>query len=138
MALSQAVTARPGTPADCEQRQAIALHQRRLIKLGRETMLGPITRHKAGRSRYRMSQPEPLVRRFNITPLLRNRQANAPVISEFKSNEMTRQSNLNACLWRIFVRRTAGSRIVLAMTGQSANWNRPQTAAVQWSNSAKE
>jgi hypothetical protein len=25
-----------------------------------------------------MSQPEPLVRRFNITPLLRNRQANAP------------------------------------------------------------
>src|SRR5271166_6393189 len=24
------------------------------------------------------------------------------------------------------------------MTGQSANWNRPQTAAVQWSNSAKE
>jgi hypothetical protein len=34
-----------------------------------------------------MSQPEPLVRRFNITPLLRNRQANAPVISEFKSNE---------------------------------------------------
>ena len=31
---------------------------------------------QAGRSRYRMSQPEPLVRRFNITPLLRNRQAN--------------------------------------------------------------
>jgi hypothetical protein len=51
---------------------------------------------------------------------------------------MTRQSNLNGCLWRIFVRRTAGSRIVLAMTGQSANWNRPQTPAVQWSNSAKE
>jgi hypothetical protein len=34
-----------------------------------------------------MSQPEPLFRRFNITPLLRNRQANAPVVSEFKSNE---------------------------------------------------
>src|ERR1700724_3257184 len=51
---------------------------------------------------------------------------------------MTRQRNLNGCLWRIFVRRTAGSRIVLAMTGQSANWNRPQTPAVQWSNSAKE
>jgi hypothetical protein len=51
---------------------------------------------------------------------------------------MTRQSNLNGCLWRIFVRRTAGSRIVLAMTGQSANWNRPQTPAVQWSNSAKK
>jgi len=41
-------------------------------------MLGPITRHKTGRSRYRMSRPESLVRRFNITPLLRNRQANAP------------------------------------------------------------
>jgi len=48
---------------------------------------------------------------------------------------MTRQSNLNGCLWRIFVRRTAGSRTVLAMTGQSANWNRPK---VQWSNSAKK
>jgi hypothetical protein len=34
-----------------------------------------------------MSQPEPLFRRFNITPLLRNRQANAPVIYEFKYNE---------------------------------------------------
>ena len=41
-------------------------------------MLGPITRRKTGRSRYRMSQPEPLVRRFNIMSLLRNRQANAP------------------------------------------------------------
>ena len=80
-------------------------------------MLGPITRHKTGRSRYRMSQPETLVRRFNITPLLRN----GPMVSEFQFNEMTRQSNLNGCLWRIFVRRTAGSRIVLAMTGQSAN-----------------
>src|ERR1700730_6884479 len=93
MALSQAVTSRPGTPADCEQRQAIAWHQRRLIKLGRETMLGPITRHKAGRSRYRMSQPEPMVRRFNITPLLRNRQANAPVISELNpTNDAPEQS----------------------------------------------
>ena len=35
-------------------------------------MLGPITRRKTGRSRYRMSQPEPLVRRFNIMSLLRN------------------------------------------------------------------
>jgi hypothetical protein len=26
------------------------------------------------------------------------------VVSEFQSNEMTRQSNLNGCLWRIFVR----------------------------------
>src|ERR1700732_3545451 len=41
-------------------------------------MLGPTTRPKTGRSRYRMSQPEPLVRRFNIMSLLRNHQANAP------------------------------------------------------------
>jgi hypothetical protein len=26
------------------------------------------------------------------------------VVSDFQSNEMTRQSNLNGCLWRIFVR----------------------------------
>jgi hypothetical protein len=62
---------------DCEQRQAIAWHQPRLTKLGRETMLGPVTRHKTGRFKYRMSQPEPPVRRFNITLLLRNHQANA-------------------------------------------------------------
>jgi len=34
-----------------------------------------------------MAQPEPLVRRFNITPLLGNREANAPVNFEFKSNK---------------------------------------------------
>ena len=48
-------------------------------------MLGPITRHKTGRSRYRMSQPEPLVWRFNITSLLRNRQANPPVKTCFSA-----------------------------------------------------
>ena len=41
-------------------------------------MLGPITRDKTGRFKDRMSQPEPLVRRFNIMSLLRNHQANAP------------------------------------------------------------
>ena len=45
-----------------------------------------------------MSQPEPLVRRFNLTPLLRNRQANqanAPVISESKSKEL--QNFMKTC-----------------------------------------
>ena len=37
-------------------------------------MLGPITRHKLGRDQ--MPQPGPLVRRFNIKPLLRDRSAN--------------------------------------------------------------
>jgi hypothetical protein len=69
IALSRAVTSRWGMPADCEQPQAIAWRKRRLTKLGRETRLGPITGHKACRSRYRRSQPEPLVRRFNITPV---------------------------------------------------------------------
>src|SRR3984893_10701376 len=87
LAVEEVVIFRPGTPAELQLRQGLAWHTRLLTKPGRGTMLGPITRHKTGRSRYRKSQPEPLVRRFNITPLLRNRQANAPVISEFKSNE---------------------------------------------------
>src|ERR1700736_2723695 len=33
-------------------------------------------KYTAQGGRYRRSQPEPLVRRFNITPLLRSRQAN--------------------------------------------------------------
>ena len=55
-----------GNPGGLEQRQAIAWQQRRLTRLGRETMLGPITWHKTGKSWYRMSQPEPPIRRFNI------------------------------------------------------------------------
>jgi hypothetical protein len=78
LAVEEVVIFRPGTPAELQLRQGLAWPTRRLTKPGRQTMLGPITRHKTGRSRYRMSQPEPLVRRFNITPLLRNRQANAP------------------------------------------------------------
>jgi hypothetical protein len=78
LAVEEVVIFRPGTPAELQLRQGLAWHQRRLTKLGRETMLGPITRHKTGRSRYRMSQPEPPVRRFNITPLLRKHHANAP------------------------------------------------------------
>jgi transposase len=37
-----------------------------------------------------------------------------PVVSEFQSNEMTRQSNLNGCLWRIF--RTGLPALVSAIT----------------------
>jgi hypothetical protein len=70
---------------ELQLRQGLAWHTRLLTKPGRQTMLGPNIRHNSGRSNL-MSQPEPLVLRFNITPLLRNRQANAPVISEFKSN----------------------------------------------------
>src|SRR6266436_4886998 len=77
LAVEEVVIFRPGTPAALRLRQGRAWHTRLLTKPGRQTMLGPITRHKTGRSRCRMSQPEPLVRRFNITPLLRNRQANA-------------------------------------------------------------
>ena len=65
-----------GNPGGLQAASGYRLAQRRLTKLGRETMLGPNTRHKLGRSKYRMSQPEPLVRRFNIKPLLRNLQAN--------------------------------------------------------------
>ena len=86
LAVEEAVIFRPGTPVELQLRQGLAWHTRLLTKPGRQTMLGPIIRHNSGRSN-RMSQPEPLVRRFNITPLLRNRPANAPVISEFKSNE---------------------------------------------------
>jgi len=78
LAVEEVVIFRPGTPAELQLRQGLAWHPRRLTKPGRETMLGPITRHKTGGSRYRMSQPESLVRRFNLTPLLRSRQANAP------------------------------------------------------------
>ena len=84
LAVEEAVIFRPGTPVELQLRQGLAWHTRLLTKPGRQTMLGPIIRHNSGRSN-RMSQP--LVRRFNITPLLRNRQANAPVISEFKYNE---------------------------------------------------
>ena len=77
LTVEEVVIFRPGTPAELQLRQGLAWRTRRLTKLGRETMLGPIIRHNSGRSN-RMSQPEPLFRRFNITPLLRNRQANAP------------------------------------------------------------
>src|SRR5260370_29969805 len=76
LAVEEAVIFRPGTPVELQLRQGLAWQTRLLTKPGRQTMLGPITRHNTGRSSYRMSQPEPLVRRFNITPLLRNRQAN--------------------------------------------------------------
>src|SRR6201984_1317751 len=78
LAVEEVIIFRPETPAELQLRQGLAWHTRRLTKPGRVTMLGPITRPKTGRSRYRMSQPEPLVRRFNITSLLRNHHANAP------------------------------------------------------------
>jgi hypothetical protein len=85
LAVEGVVIFRRGTPAELQLRRGLAWHTRLLTKPGRETMLGPITRHRTGRSRYRMSQPEPLVLRFNITPLLRNRQASAPGVSVFQS-----------------------------------------------------
>src|ERR1700736_4632144 len=85
-AVEEAVIFWPGTPVELQLRQGLAWHTRLLTKPGRQTMPGPIIRHNSGRSN-RMSQPEPLVRRFNLTSLLRNRQANAPVISESKSKE---------------------------------------------------
>jgi hypothetical protein len=77
-----------------------------------------------------MSQPEPLVRRFNLTSLLRNRQANAPVISESKSKELqnfmktwfaavtgypgARSQFLGRLAWIAFV---SGSTISLSFAG---------------------
>src|SRR6202023_4437598 len=92
LAVEEANIFRPGTPVELQLRQGLAWHTRLLTKPRRQTMLGPIIRHNSGRSN-RMSQPEPLFRRFNITPLLRNRQANAPVISYLNpTNDAPEQS----------------------------------------------
>jgi hypothetical protein len=55
IAYPHAVTSREGTPVDFRRRQAIVCHTRRLSKLGRQIMLGPITRLLAARSRQGMS-----------------------------------------------------------------------------------
>ena len=68
-------------------------------------MLGPITWHKTGRSRYPRSRPEPPARHFNITLLLRKPSGQCPGWSlNFNSKKRTHQSKLNGRLWGIFVR----------------------------------